>query len=376
MHSRPWLRALAWIVAAVPVVGMAALALAPVLGLQHHNPIGQLIATRGLLAAGSFALMLVAAVWCVGGAIRRRRVMAGINPRSRAKNRPVPPRFPAISLTLALVAAVSTAVHAGVMWQRGLEQDALVTVEELAEMPVHPGEVTVVALNTQWANVPPGEIARLVRAAGADVVLLPETPIIDALHVRDLLAFGDAAGDGGREFTVLPERKGDSRDTSVLVAADLGAYRSAGSPMVGATQAAPEGEGPVITAIHALGPPTPWPFTWIYGGNSSEQIRQNWVADMEASLSTCTASAWGILGGDFNGTRDHLAGMHDCGYVDVLLETGAGGWGTWPDDIPAWMGAPIDRIYVDPAHWVPLDSWIVDMPGTDHRAVVARVAVR
>ncbi|MDO5494828.1 MAG: hypothetical protein Q4G64_03860 [bacterium] len=369
MDSRRWLRALAWIGAGALILAALAMAIAPVVGLQHANPIGQLISFRGLLAVGSFAAALIAAVWFVGASLRRRRITNSINPRSRAKNRPVPPRFPAISLTLALAAAASGAAHLGVMSQRGLDPGALVTAEELTAIPEADGELTILTLNTQWANVPPEDVAALVRSASADVVLLPETPIINTIHIRDLLAHE------GLEFSVHPERKGDSRDTSLLIAAGLGEYRSAGSPILGSARAESAAEGPLVTAIHALPPATPWPFTWIYGGDHHEEMRLEWVADMERSLALCGGSPWGILGGDFNGTRDHLAGMPTCGYVDVLAQTGAGGWGTWPDDLPAWMGAPIDRIYVDPAHWRPVAGWLVDMDGTDHRAVIARVAV-
>nr|NLD40388.1 endonuclease/exonuclease/phosphatase family protein [Actinomycetales bacterium] len=372
MH-RPWIRVLAWVVAAIPLLGAAALAVAPLIGLQHINPLGQLLAARGLIAAVSAAAAVIFGIWFIAVALRRRRIIRSINPRSRAKNKHVPPRFPAISLTLALAAVASAGLHVGVLAQRGLDRDALASLEDLAAQPEGAGEVTVVALNTQWANVAPDVVAHLVTAAQADVVFLPETPIIDAIHVRDLLAVA------GREFQVFPERKGDSRDTSMLVADEFGEYVSAGHPVIGSSRAEPAAgaaTGPTLTAIHAYPPPTPWPLSWLYGERSTEESRTRWVEEVRDSLATCTGHAWGIIGGDFNATRDHMAGMPDCGYVDVLAHTGAGGWGTWPDEVHPFLGAPIDRILVDPAHWSPVDSWVVEMPGTDHRAVVARLVAR
>nr|NLD40872.1 endonuclease/exonuclease/phosphatase family protein [Actinomycetales bacterium] len=377
MH-RPWVRVLAWVVAAIPLAGAAALAAAPVLGLQHANPVGQLLAARGLIALISAAAALLFGIWFVAAGFRRRRALRSINPRSRAKNKPIPPRFPTISLTLALAAAASAGLHLGVLAYRGLDRDALATLEDLAGQPENTGETTIVALNTQWANVPPDVVASLVTAAQADVVFLPETPIIDAIHVRDLL------GVAGREFQVFPERKGDSRDTSLLVANDFGEYRSGGHPVIGASRAEPVGAsggaatGPTLTAVHAYPPPTPWPLSWLYGEprEAADASRDRWVTEVRDSLATCTGQPWGIIGGDFNATRDHISGMPDCGYVDVLVQTGAGGWGTWPDEVHPLLGAPIDRILVDPAHWSPVDSWLVELPGTDHRAVVARVAAQ
>lgn len=366
MH-RPWVRLLVWLVALVPIAALVVLAAAPVVGLQHANPIGQLIAARGLLAAVSLAVALVCGVWFTVALVRRRRMLRSINPRSRAKNRPIPPRFPTISLTLTLVAVGSGFLHLGILLHRGLEPEALATVEELADLPEAAGEITIVALNTQWANVAPGDVAALIAASEADVVFLPETPIIDAIHVRDLL------GVDGKEFTVHPERKGDTRDTSLLVSTSLGTYRDAGSPVIGSTRAEPVAEGPTLAAIHPYPPPTPWPLSLLYGTHGIEEAGSRWVEEVRDSLATCTGNAWGIMGGDFNATRDHMSGMPDCGYVDVLAQTGAGGWGTWPDDVPAFLGAPIDRILVDPAHWTPVAGWVVDMDGTDHRAVVARV---
>lgn len=227
--------------------------------------------------------------------------------------------------------------------------------------------MTVVVLNTQWTNVPVADIAELIRASEADVVLLPETPIIVAIHVTDVLALD------GTPFQAIPLLKRDSRDTSLLVAESFGLYDDGGSPILGSAQAIPAEAGPTITAVHAFPPPTPWPLSALYGIPDTSDHQARWVNEVRDAVGQCRADAWGIVGGDFNATRDHTAWFDDCGYVDVMVEAGAGGWGTWPDAVPAFLGAPIDRVLVDPAHWTPTAGWIVEMQGTDHRAVVARM---
>ena len=81
-----------------------------------------------------------------------------------------------------------------------------------------------------------------------------------------------------------------------------------------------------------------------------------------------------FLAGDFNATLDHPVLSSRCGFVSVTEATGAAGWGTWPRSVPALLGTPIDHVFVDPARWNPVHTWIVDVVGSDHRAVVARLA--
>jgi endonuclease/exonuclease/phosphatase family metal-dependent hydrolase len=79
--------------------------------------------------------------------------------------------------------------------------------------------------------------------------------------------------------------------------------------------------------------------------------------------------------GDFNATLDHeeLRDLLSTGYTDAAAATGSGLDATWPAD-----GFPppvtIDHALVDSRIEV-LDTSVHDLPGSDHRAVVAEVAL-
>lgn len=327
---------------------------APLLGLARVNPVAQLVSSRGALAAGTLGLAAILGLWFLVGLLRQLHA-----------NR----NFPAISLFLAVALGLTGAANLAVMKVRGLESAALVSVAELAEITPAAGEVTVVAFNTHVNRPGAAATAELVLAAQAAAVLLPETPLSDARAIADLL------GAAGQVYQVFPDYELDRRSTALLVAESFGTYIGAGSPMIGAVRAAPAGEGPLVTAVHPIRPAEPWPLSALYGSPANGPAHQKWAGEVREAMSACAAAPFGILGGDFNATRDHTFTLPDCGYVDVLAASGAGGWGTWPTELPAWLGTPIDRILVDPAHWVPVAGWVIDVPGSDHRAVVARLGV-
>ncbi|SIO87343.1 endonuclease/exonuclease/phosphatase family protein [Nocardiopsis sp. JB363] len=77
-----------------------------------------------------------------------------------------------------------------------------------------------------------------------------------------------------------------------------------------------------------------------------------------------------ILSGDFNATLDHaeMRGLLDRGYADAADRLGMGFTGTWPvgGTLPK---ATIDHVLVDDRVSVD-DLEIMDVPGSDHRALV------
>lgn len=82
-----------------------------------------------------------------------------------------------------------------------------------------------------------------------------------------------------------------------------------------------------------------------------------------------------ILAGDFNATFDHAAfrGLIDRGYADAAEQTGLGLVPTW------WSGGSgmpitIDHILVD-GRCAVLAYEVVDLPGSDHDAVVAEIVL-
>src|SRR5690606_35174799 len=98
----------------------------------------------------------------------------------------------------------------------------------------------------------------------------------------------------------------------------------------------------------------------------------------------CSADAGSIiLAGDFNSTIDHWSRLADptvtnarigaC--LDAAEAGGQGGQGTWPTDLPALLGAPIDHV-IHSSDWHTTGFRVIgsrDEAGSDHRPVLARL---
>ena len=104
-----------------------------------------------------------------------------------------------------------------------------------------------------------------------------------------------------------------------------------------------------------------------------------WATD-QLSLRNRLAGLSGpvIVGGDFNSSYDHAAFRRylDDGYVDAAEGSGAGLLATWPVDHPL-IPAPfvgIDHVLTRGGP-MPMSARTAVVPGSDHRAVVARIAV-
>lgn len=82
-----------------------------------------------------------------------------------------------------------------------------------------------------------------------------------------------------------------------------------------------------------------------------------------------------VVGGDFNATHDHtrFRAMTAGRYADAGAQAGAGRLVTYPTDkrFPPVVG--IDHVLLDGAHATGVET--VDLPGADHRALVARIVL-
>ena len=80
-----------------------------------------------------------------------------------------------------------------------------------------------------------------------------------------------------------------------------------------------------------------------------------------------------IVAGDFNATLDHSV-FRDAitGCADAAERTGEGLVGTWPSRFPRFVGPQIDHVLVTRGI-TPETLSVVDLPGSDHRAVVTRL---
>ncbi|SCE76619.1 Metal-dependent hydrolase, endonuclease/exonuclease/phosphatase family [Micromonospora coriariae] len=98
-----------------------------------------------------------------------------------------------------------------------------------------------------------------------------------------------------------------------------------------------------------------------------------WRADLTAQPPATPDGGLRILAGDFNATLDHgpLRALLRTGYVDAADATGAGLTGTWgPYDGDLIPPVTIDHVLVD-RRIAAQTVTVQDLPGTDHRPVLA-----
>ncbi|WP_196073098.1 endonuclease/exonuclease/phosphatase family protein [Nakamurella alba] len=223
-------------------------------------------------------------------------------------------------------------------------------------------DLTVVSFNTLHSATTAEQISGLVVAAGADVVALPETPAVTARRAAELLAAQ------GLRYQVFhgSDGTGPTQTTSLLVAEGLGGYRQVAAPymMLGAVRVEPvSGDGPVLAAVHPPAPVAAVGYgTWQhYGGIALDQCRN-------------TGNA--VVAGDFNTTVDHPA-FADLGHcVDAATAAGRGAEGTWPSSLPSALATPIDHVFYTGEQWRVLGTHTERIGGSDHRALVVRLALR
>ena len=117
-----------------------------------------------------------------------------------------------------------------------------------------------------------------------------------------------------------------------------------------------------LTAVHAF-----WPM--------GEQGIGTWERDLRALPGPSRTDRARVLAGDFNATLD-LTRMREFigrGYTDAAAATGNGLLPTWPAD---WFPPPvtIDHVLTS-GNFRPEDYRVLDVPGSDHRAVLATLRV-
>lgn len=102
-----------------------------------------------------------------------------------------------------------------------------------------------------------------------------------------------------------------------------------------------------------------------------------WQRELAGLPSPDNTGAIRVLAGDFNATLDHvgMTRLINKGYVDAADQVGKGLIHTWPSASGIWPPpVTIDHVLVDPR--CPVDTVdVFDVPGSDHRAVVAQFVV-
>jgi hypothetical protein len=120
--------------------------------------------------------------------------------------------------------------------------------------------------------------------------------------------------------------------------------------------------GRVFRGIHATAP-------------LQRRLIPRWRDDMEVLGRWCRATPAPIVAGDFNATHDHSAFRAALGGTrSAAAGTGKGLIGTYPAKFPRWFGIHIDHVLV-PVGTTTRRLEVVDLAGTDHRAVLTEVTL-
>jgi len=218
------------------------------------------------------------------------------------------------------------------------------------------GDVTFLAANVLMARADPEAVAEM--GLEADAVSLPEST---EAFARDVAARIEARTGSPMQVFYLDDRRGGF-GTALLVSERLGEYRTTGEIADGfkanVTAEPVDGDGPVLAAAHTAAP--------------VPELLEAWETEVQAVADWCAATPNALLAGDLNATLDH-PGLHLRGRcVDAGEQTGTGAYGTWPANYPAAVGATIDHALADGSRWRAVGSQVLDIPGSDHRALLVR----
>ncbi|MFP5020927.1 endonuclease/exonuclease/phosphatase family protein [Pseudonocardia phyllosphaerae] len=307
-----------WGTALVLGLGAAAVLLPDLVGLDRWFPFAQLIAFRPLFT-GVLAVIVVLALLVTTFARR----------------------FWPVPVLLALVALIA---------------GSLVLPRTQAEpAPTGGRPLKVLALNVFEGQADADSLAALIRTEAPDIVSVPESggrfesqlaPLIEPLGYRTAASVSARSADVRGNTVAWSQRLGDVR-TRVLDETQFEAIEATGG-----------GLGDLrFVAFHSVAPMP----------NSVGQ----WRNDLGTVDQWCSAGSPAVVAGDFNASYDHsLFRKAIDGCSDAGASTGNGLLGTWPTWAPEWMGPQIDHILSNQG--ITAESFGVrQVPGTDHRAIVA-----
>ena len=296
------------------------------------------------------------------------------------------PLVPALAFTpYALGGALLAATAAGLL-RRRVPLAVLVAAAAVLAVAVVPRavpfgisgaggpELRVMSLNALGGGARAADVVGLVRDRGVTVLALQEvTP--DAL---DALA---AAGlDGLLPHTVDHSAPGvhGSSVHSAFPLTDLGdvAEGTGAFAMPRASMEVPGYSFPVeVVSVHPRPPLSPGTMNGWRGGLRALPGPGDAGSEAGGGGDPWQSAGLRILAGDFNATLDHaeLRRVLDAGYVSAATVHGRGLEPTWPVG-GVLPGVTIDHVLVDGSMGVGSFE-VVEVAGSDHRAVLARVTL-
>lgn len=326
-------------------MGLAVLTWPQFIRVETTWPVTQIVAMRGLLVAGLIAVAFLMLMLLFS---TRLRPWAG---------------------SMLVIALLGALANGGILGFRGLDN---------GELPAPtPQSIRVMSWNTLGSAVTAEQIANIAVRYGADIIALPETTESAgeaiALQLREVglpmwvhhVQFNPEVNDGP-----------DAWSTTLLISPDLGEYsviedsasgRSNTSVLPSVIAMPIDGSGPTVVAVHAMAP--------------RQTAMQEWRDDLRWMADQCPPDTNVIMLGDFNATLDHMYNFGVDGgtlgaCTDAAAATGAGGIGTWPTNLPALLGSPIDHVMVSD-HWQATGAEVLEFTGTvhgsDHRPIIVQL---
>jgi endonuclease/exonuclease/phosphatase family metal-dependent hydrolase len=260
-----------------------------------------------------------------------------------------------VALAVALVLRVRLAVLAAALCCVGFGVvmiPAFVGSSGPDPAPVGP-VATVMTVNALHGEADPEELVEIVREH--DVSLLAVQELSPALH--------EALDRAGLD-ELLPDRVVDVWVGGLGLYADrplarLDVEHGVGGDVL-AARLLPRGAPPVAVSVVHTSPPRG------RGG------RAEWRATIDTIDPPDRDGPLRIALGDFNGTLDQptIRGLLDDGFVDAARTAGRGWVPTWRQ--PWRPPLTLDHVFVDPTMRVDGVD-VIDVDGTDHRAVLARL---
>lgn len=219
-------------------------------------------------------------------------------------------------------------------------------------------ELTVLSFNVYEGRADPAALADTVNRDRPDLVILPEAGERFRAAVAPTVP-------GYRSWTNVDPAQRDVRGIVVLA-----------SPRAGSVVAQP--------ADHD----TRYPWAELTGGILGRtrlvavhvvSVVPRWIAYWPGELASmarwCSGPEPALVVGDFNATPDHSAfRTGTAGCRDAATERGASLTATWRSTLPRWAGAQIDHVLARGGP-VARDVRVLDLPGSDHRALLVRMAL-
>lgn len=214
--------------------------------------------------------------------------------------------------------------------------------------------VRLYSANVHYLNGDVEALSRSVAEADADIVILIELGAEAVGRVDEILARYPHRSASVR----LDSTRGPSR-TVIASRRPLGTMSDPADGLHAVAARAETSLGPMtVVGAHLT---RPWPFVNPWGQISQTMALTRLLAPVEGPI---------LVAGDFNSVSSGRIGRQIR--TDIDLHPAPTRLGTWPSDLPAWMGIAIDQVYAsDDLSFV--SRRLGRDNGSDHRPVITEI---